>query len=100
MWEWEVWWCVVQDGKVSGGEFCCGVDAVLPWLGWSAGDKLKKSTSLAKAINESIHQQQISAHPVKEIVCSLVLKIGWVGHRVGVEWVASEVLVDHEQEVK
>ena len=61
---------------------------------------MKESTSLVKAINESIHELQVSAHSVEEIVCALVLKIGLAGHRVSVEWVASEVLVDHEQEVE
>ena len=72
----------------------------MPWEAWSGGDKLEEPASLGKAINQLVHQDQVSAHPVKEVVCSLVLKIRLVWHGVGVEWVAANVLVDHEKKVK
>ena len=72
----------------------------MPWEAWSGGDKLEEPASLVKAIDQLVHQDQVSAHPVKEVVCSLVLKIRLVWHGVGVEWVAANVLVDHEKKVK
>ena len=61
---------------------------------------MEEPASLVKAIDQLVHQDQVSAHSVKEVVCSLVLKIRLVWHGVGVEWVAANVLVDHEKEVE
>ena len=74
----------------------------MPWEAWSGGDKLEEPASLVKAIDQLVHQDQVSAHPVKEVVCSLVLKIRlvWHGVWVCVEWAAAKVLVDHEKKVK
>ena len=72
----------------------------MPWEAWSGGDKLEEPASLVKAIDQLVHQDQVSAHSVKEVVCSLVLKIRLVWHGVCVEWVAAKVLVDHEKKVK
>ena len=72
----------------------------MPWEAWSGGDKLEEPTSLVEAINQPVHQDQVAAHSVKEVVCSLVLKIRLVGHGFCVEWVAAKVLVDHEKKVK
>ena len=72
----------------------------MPWEAWSGGDKLEEPTSLVEAINQPVHQDQVAAHAVKEVICSLVLKIRLVWHGVGVEWVAANVLVDHEKEVE
>ena len=76
----------------------CGI--ALGGLAWSGGDKLKEPASVVKIINQAVHQNQVSAHAVKEVVCSVVLKIRLVWHGVCVEWVAADVLVDHEKEVE
>ena len=72
----------------------------MPWEAWSGADKLEEPASLVKAIDQLVHQDQVVAHTVKEVVCSLVLEIRLVGHGVCVEWVAAKVLVDHEKKVK
>ena len=63
-----------------GGEWCRGVDAILPGEAWSGGDKLEQPASVAKAVNEAVHQYQVSAHPVQEVVCSVILEICLVWH--------------------
>ena len=72
----------------------------MPWEAWAGGDKLEEPTSLVKAINQSVHQDQVAAHSVEEVVCSLVLKIRLAWHRFSVKWVMAEVLVDHKEEVQ
>ena len=72
----------------------------MPWEAWSGGDKLEEPASLGEAINQLVHQDQVAAHSVKEVVCSLVLKICLVWHGVCGEWVAAKVLVDREKKVK
>ena len=69
-------------------------------IAWSGGDKLEQPASVAKAVNEAVHQHQVPAHPVQEVVCSVVLEIRLVWHGVCVEWVAADVLVDHEKKVQ
>ena len=61
---------------------------------------MEEPTSLVKAINQPVHQDQVAAHLVEEVVCSLVLKIRLAWHRFSVEWVVAEVLVDHKKKVK
>ena len=61
---------------------------------------MEEPTSLVKAINQSVHQDQVAAHSVEEVVCSLVLKIRLAWHRFSVEWVVAEVVVDHKKKVK
>ena len=72
----------------------------MPGEAWVRGDKLEESASLGKVINQAVQQNQVTAHSVKEVVCSLVLKVRLAWHRLSVEWVASEVLVDHNKKVK
>ena len=92
-------WGVVKGGQVAGGELCCGVDAILAWEAWPAADKLEESSSVVKAVNQAVHQHQVPAQLVKEVVCSVVLEVCLVWHGFCVEWVAADVLVDHEKEV-
>ena len=61
---------------------------------------MEEPASLGEAINQLVHQDQVAAHSVKEVVCSLVLKICLVWHGVCGEWVAAKVLVDREKKVK
>ena len=61
---------------------------------------MEEPTSLGKAINQAVHQDQVAAHSVEEVVCSLVLKIRLAWHRFSVKWVVAEVLVDHKEKVK
>ena len=89
----------MKDSKVGGGEACCGIDAILAWEAGSAWDKLEESPSVVKAVNQAVHQHQVPAQLVKEVVCSVVLEICLVWHGFCVEWVAADVLVDHEKEV-
>ena len=72
----------------------------MPREAWSSGDELEEPASEVKTVNEAVHQHQVAAHAVKEVVCSVILKVCLVGHRLCAEWVAANVLVDHEQEVK
>ena len=72
----------------------------MSWEPGAGGDKLKKSTSLGEVVNQAVQQDQVTAHSVKEVVCSLVLKIGLAWHRLSVKWVMAEVLVDHKEEVQ
>ena len=60
---------------------------------------MEEPTSLVEAINQPVHQDQVAAHSVEEVVCSLVLKIRLAWHRFSVEWVVAEVLVDHKKKV-
>ena len=57
----------------------CGVDAILPWEAWSGGDKLEEPAGMVKAVNQAVHQHQVAAHPVKEVVCSGIGSVlsGW-----------------------
>ena len=61
---------------------------------------MKEPTSLAEVINQAVHQDQVPAHSVKEVVCSLVLKVRLAGHGFGVKWVMAEVLVDLKKKVQ
>ena len=76
----------------------------MPVKAWSGGDKLEQPASVTKAVNEAVHQYQVSAHPVahpvQEVVCSVILEICLVWHGVCVERVAADVLVDHEKKVQ
>ena len=72
----------------------------MPWEAGAGGDKLEEPTSLGKAINQAVQQDQVAAHSVEEVVCSLVLKIRLAWHRFSVKWVVAEVLVDHKEKVK
>ena len=72
----------------------------MPWEAWASGDKLEKPTSLGKAINQAVQQDQVAAHSVEEVVCSLVLKIRLAWHRFSVKWVMAEVLVDQKKKVQ
>ena len=90
----------MDNSQVSAGECGCGVDAVLSWEPGAGGDKLKESSSLGEVIDQAVQQDQVTAQSVKEVVCSLVLKIGLAWHRFSVEWVTAEVLVDHNEKVK
>ena len=72
----------------------------MPGEAWAGGDKLEEPASLGKVINQAVQQNQVTAHSVKEVVCSLVLKIRLAWHRFSVEWVVAEVLVDHNEKVK
>ena len=90
----------MDNSQVSVGECGCRVDAVLSWEPWAGGNKLKEPTSLGKVIDQAVQQDQVAAQSVKEVVCSLVLKISLAWHRFSVEWVTAEVLVDHKEEVQ
>ena len=90
----------MDNSQVSAGECGCGVDAVLSWEPGAGGNKLKESTSLGEVIDQAVQQDQVAAQSVKEVVCSLVLKISLAWHRFSVEWVTAEVLVDHREEVQ
>ena len=72
----------------------------MPWEAWAGGDKLEEPTSLGKAINQAVQQDQVAAHSVEEVVCSLVLKIRLAWHRFSVKWVMAEVLVDQKKKVQ
>ena len=72
----------------------------MPGEAWASGDKLEEAASLGKVVNQAVQQNQVTAHSVKEVVCSLVLKIRLAWHRFSVEWVVAEVLVDHNEKVK
>ena len=61
---------------------------------------MEEPTSLEKVIDQAVQQDQVTAHSVKEVVCSLVLKIGLAWHRFSVKWVMTEVLVDHKEKVQ
>ena len=61
---------------------------------------MKEPTSLAEVINQAVHQDQVTAHSVKKVVCSLVLKVRLAGHGFGVKWVMAEVLVDLKKKVQ
>ena len=67
--------------------------------GLARRDKLEESSSVVKAVNQAVHQHQVPAQLVKEVVCSVVLEVCLVWHGFCVEWVAADVLVDHEKEV-
>ena len=90
----------MDNSQVPAGECGCGADAVLSWEPWAGGDKLKESTSLREVIDQAVQQNQVVAQSVKEVVCSLVLKIGLAWRRFSVEWVTAEVLVDHREDVQ
>ena len=90
----------MDNGQVSAGECGCGVDAVLSWEPGAGGNKLKEPTSLGEVIDQAVQQDQVTAQSVKEVVCSLVLKISLAWHRFSVEWVTAEVLVDQNEEVQ
>ena len=61
---------------------------------------MKEPTSLGEVINQAVQQDQVTAHSVKEVVCSLVLKIRLAWHRFSVKWVMAEVLVDQKKKVQ
>ena len=61
---------------------------------------MKEPTSLGEVINQAVQQDQVTAHSVKEVVCSLVLKICLAWHRFSVKWVMAEVLVDQKKKVQ
>ena len=61
---------------------------------------MKEPTSLGEVIDQAVQQDQVTAHSVKEVVCSLVLKIRLAWHRFSVKWVMAEVLVDHKKKVQ
>ena len=61
---------------------------------------MKEPTSLGEAINQAVQQDQVTAHSVEEVVCSLVLKIRLAWHRFSVKWVVAEVLVDQKEKVQ
>ena len=89
----------MEGGNVARGELRCGVDAVLPGEAWSGGDKLEKSSSMTEVVKQAVHQLQVIAHLVKEVVCSLVLEICLGRRWLCVEWVSANVLGDQEKEV-
>ena len=89
----------MEGGNVAGGELRCRVDAVLPGEAWSGGDELEKSSSMTEVVKQAVHQLQVIAHLVKEVVCALVLEICLGRHWLCVEWVGANVLGDQEKEV-
>ena len=90
----------MDNGQVTAGECGCGVDAVLSWEPGAGGNKLKEPTSLGKVIDQAVQQDQVTAQSVKEVVCSLVLKMSLAWHRFSVEWVTAEVSGDQQEEVQ
>ena len=61
---------------------------------------MKEPASLGEVVDQAVQQDQVTAHAVKEVVCSLVLKIRLAWHRFSVKWVMAEVLVDHKKKVQ
>ena len=53
--------------------------------GLARRDKLEESSSVVKAVNQAVHQHQVPAQLVKEVVCSVVLEICLVWHGFSVE---------------
>ena len=90
----------MDNSQVPAGECGSGADAVLSWEPGAGGNKLKESTSLREVINQAVQQDQVVAQSVKEVVCSLVLKVSPAWHRFSVEWVTAEVLVDHREDIQ
>ena len=72
----------------------------MPGEAWAGGDKLEEPPSLGKVVDQAVQQNQVASQSVKEVVCSLVLKISLAWHRFSVEWVTAEVLVDQKEEVQ
>ena len=72
----------------------------MPGEAWAGGDKLEEPASLGKVVDQAVQQNQVASQSVKEVVGSLVLKVRLAWHGLSVEWVVSELLVDHNEKVK